>query len=152
MELHLTIPMPVCMRNIRCTVPYTFLFSSVKYGFKAVAHGSTHSLTPWCRILFKKIIVTQLIKKYPAFFMETEGSSPCSQKPATGPYPKPTESNWPHRSLYPCLPKVQLNVILPPTPRWSSQWSLTLGLPNQNPVNTSNLPHACHMSSPPNPS
>jgi hypothetical protein len=36
-----------------------------------------------------KLIVTQLIKKYPAFFMEPEGSSPCSQKPATGPYPEP---------------------------------------------------------------
>jgi hypothetical protein len=35
----------------------------------------THSLTPWCRILFEKLIVAQLIKKYPAFFMETKGSS-----------------------------------------------------------------------------
>jgi len=25
-----------------------------------------YSLTPWCRILFEKLIVTQLIKKYPA--------------------------------------------------------------------------------------
>jgi hypothetical protein len=24
-------------------------------------------LTPWCRILFEKLIVTQLVKKYPAF-------------------------------------------------------------------------------------
>jgi hypothetical protein len=24
-------------------------------------------LTPWCRILFEKLIVTQLFKKYPAF-------------------------------------------------------------------------------------
>jgi hypothetical protein len=30
----------------------------------------------------------------------------------------------------------------------SSQWSLTFGPPNQNPVNTSPLPHACHMSRP----
>jgi hypothetical protein len=35
--------------------------------------------------------------------METEGSSPCSQKPATGPYPKPAESSSPHRSLSPCV-------------------------------------------------
>jgi hypothetical protein len=34
-----------------------------------------------------------------------------------------------------CLPKVHLNVIIPPTPR-SSQWSLDFGPPNQNPVNT----------------
>jgi hypothetical protein len=26
----------------------------------------------------------------------------------------------------------------------SSQWSLPLGPPNQNPVNTSPIPHACH--------
>jgi hypothetical protein len=46
------------------------------------------------------------------------------------------------------LPKVLLNIILPPTPR-SSHWSLTFGPPNQNPVNTSPLPHACYMSRPP---
>jgi hypothetical protein len=28
-------------------------------------------------------------QKNPASFMEPEGSSPCSQKPATGPYPEP---------------------------------------------------------------
>jgi hypothetical protein len=33
----------------------------------------------------------------------------------------------------------------------SSQWSLTFGPPNQNPVNTSPLPHTCHMSRPPHP-
>jgi hypothetical protein len=31
--------------------------------------------------------------------MEPEGSLPCSQKPATGPYPEPAESSSPHRSL-----------------------------------------------------
>jgi hypothetical protein len=33
----------------------------------------------------------------------------------------------------------------------SSQWSLTFWPPNQNPVNTSPLPHAWHMSCPPHP-
>jgi hypothetical protein len=27
----------------------------------------TYLLTPWCRTLFQKLIVTQLVKKYPAF-------------------------------------------------------------------------------------
>jgi hypothetical protein len=27
----------------------------------------TYLLTPWCRILFEKLIVTQFVKKYPAF-------------------------------------------------------------------------------------
>jgi hypothetical protein len=39
-------------------------------------------------------------QKYP-FFMESEGSLPCSQKPDTGPYPKPAESSSPHRFLSP---------------------------------------------------
>jgi hypothetical protein len=36
-------------------------------------------LTPWCRILFEKLIVTQLFKQQPAFFMEPEGSLLCLQ-------------------------------------------------------------------------
>jgi hypothetical protein len=43
--------------------------------------------------------VTQLIKKYPTFFMEPEGSLPCLQKPATKPYPEPAESSSPRRFL-----------------------------------------------------
>jgi hypothetical protein len=30
------------------------------------------------------------------FFTEPEGSLPCSQKPATGPYPEPAESSSPN--------------------------------------------------------
>jgi hypothetical protein len=57
-------------------------------------------------------------QKISRFLTEPEGSSPCSQKPATAHYPEPAESSSPHRSLSP-----HLNVILPPTPR-SFQWSL----------------------------
>jgi hypothetical protein len=56
----------------------------------------------------------------------------------------------PVRPIDPYLPKVHLNVIFPPTPR-SSQWSVPFGPPNQKPLNTSPLPHACHMSRPPHP-
>jgi len=64
-------------------------------------YSLTQSLTPWCRILFEKLIVTQLIKKYPAMFKEPEGSSPCSQKPADGPHSEPAESSSLHQSLSP---------------------------------------------------
>jgi hypothetical protein len=30
-------------------------------------NNNTYLLIPWCRILFEKLIVTQLLKKYPAF-------------------------------------------------------------------------------------
>jgi hypothetical protein len=49
--------------------------------------------------MFEKLIVTQFVKQ--TFFMETEGSLPCSQKFATGPYPEPAESSSSHQSLSP---------------------------------------------------
>jgi hypothetical protein len=75
--------------------------------------------------------------------MVTEVSLPCSQKPDTRRYPEPAESSSPD----PYLRKFHLNVILSHTPR-----SLTFGPSNQNPINTSPLPHACHMSCSPDPS
>jgi hypothetical protein len=73
--------------------------------FKSSAHLLTYLLTylltPWCKTLFEKLIVTQHVKKYPALFMELEGSLPCSQKPVTGPYLELAESSSPHRNLSP---------------------------------------------------
>jgi len=40
-------------------------------------------------------------QKYPAFFVEPEGSLPYSQNPSTGPYSEPAEAGSPHRSLSP---------------------------------------------------
>jgi hypothetical protein len=40
-------------------------------------------------------------QKYPTFFMDPDGSLPCLQKTATGPYPEPAESSSPHRYLSP---------------------------------------------------
>jgi hypothetical protein len=112
-----------------------------------LTHSFIHSLTPWCRILFEKVIVTQLVKKYPAFLWKPKVHY-CVH---TGSPLDPILSQLnPVHPIDPCLPKVHLNVILPPTPR-SSQWSLAFEPPNQNPVNTSPLPHACHMSVPPHP-
>jgi hypothetical protein len=104
----------------------------------------THSLNPWSKI-FEKLIVTQLVKKYSAFLWNSKIHYCVNKNPLLDPIL--THSN-PVRSIDPYLPKVHLNVIFPPTPR-SSQWSLTFGPPNKNPVNTSPLPHACHMSRPP---
>jgi hypothetical protein len=47
-----------------------------------------YKLTPWGKVLFEKLTVTQLVKKFPPF-MEAEVSLPCSQEPAIGPYPEP---------------------------------------------------------------
>jgi hypothetical protein len=107
----------------------------------------TYLLTPWCRILFKQLIVTQLVKKYPAFLWNPKVHYRVHTSPPLDPILSQLN---PVRHIDPYLPKVHFNVILPPTHR-SSQWSLTSGPPNQNPLNTSPLPHACRMSRPPHP-
>jgi len=63
--------------------------SSVKFAWKQTMYIPPPH--PWCRISYEKLIVTHLIKKYPAFFMEPKSSSPCSQKPVIGPSPEPAE-------------------------------------------------------------
>jgi len=40
-------------------------------------------LTLWSRVLLNEAIVTQLVKKFSAFY-ETQGELPCSQAPTTG--------------------------------------------------------------------
>jgi len=53
-----------------------------------------NQLTQWNIVLFEKLTVTQLVKKYLPF-KELDGSFSCSQQPTTGPYPEPDTSN-PH--------------------------------------------------------
>ena len=52
----------------------------------------THSLNPWCRVLFEKLTGLQLVKKFP-HFTEPEGSLPHSQASATCLYPGPAQSS-----------------------------------------------------------
>jgi hypothetical protein len=71
-------------------------------------------------MLFEKLIVTQLVKKYPDFLWNPK----VHYRVHTSPPLDPILSRLnPVRPIDPYSPKVHLNVILPPMPR-SSQWSL----------------------------
>jgi hypothetical protein len=83
----------------------------------------THSLTP----LFEKLIVTQPVKKYPAFLWNPKVHYRVHISPPLDPL---LSQPNPVRTIDPCLPKVQLNVILPPTPSLPSG-ILPLGFPTK---------------------
>jgi len=53
---------------------------------------------PQGTVLLEKLIVTQSKNSLP--FMQHEGSLPCSQEPATGPYPEPDEFSPYHHILF----------------------------------------------------
>ena len=74
----------------------------------------------------------------------TEGSSPCSQQPASCSYPESHQHSQPFQSA---SLKTHFNIILLATPE-SSKWSLSFRFPHQNPVNTAPISHTCHMPHP----
>jgi len=61
------------------------------YSLTHSLHGTGCYLKSWLSLRLSKNIL----------LLESEGSLPCSQKSATGPYPEPAESSSPHRSLSP---------------------------------------------------
>jgi hypothetical protein len=72
-----------------------------------------YSVTPWCRTLFDKLIVTQLVKEYPAFLWNSKVHYRVHKSPPLNPFLSQLNSVCP---IDPYLPKVHLNVILPPAP------------------------------------
>jgi hypothetical protein len=67
-----------------------------------IYHVKNNKLTAWDRILHEKLIVTQLVKKFPPS-MEPEVSLLCSQ-PVTGPYPEPDACNSHPLTIFPKYP------------------------------------------------
>lgn len=56
--------------------------------FHQPLNNNTNELTPYCRILFEKLMVTQPARRFPAI-MKPEGSVSRSQNPEMELYPKP---------------------------------------------------------------
>jgi hypothetical protein len=91
--------------------------------FGCTCTSSTHTLlTPWCRTLFEKLIVTQLVRKILLSSWNLKVHYRVHKSPPMDPI---LSQPYPVRTIDPYLPKVQLNVIHPFTPRFS-QWSLTV--------------------------
>jgi hypothetical protein len=91
----------------------------------------TNLLTPWNRVLLEKLIVTQLVKKFTAFYKTRRFITVF-----LGPYPEPDEPS-PH--LPTLFSRIRSNIILPSTPT-SSEWSLPFGFSDQDFVCIVHLP------------
>jgi len=76
--------------------------------------------------------------------MEHEGSFPCPQGPATGPYIDP-DATSPHPASF--SPKIYSTIIFPSTPR-SSKCSLPFRSPNRNILCIYHFSHACYIPLP----
>jgi len=79
----------------------------------------TYLLTSWCRIIFEQLIVTQLVTEC-LFLWRPKVHCRLHKSPPSDPIRNQLN---PLHAIHPYLPKVHLNVILPPTPTFS-QWSL----------------------------
>jgi hypothetical protein len=83
----------------RCSfvfIPLPFKFMATNWRLLAMLRGLTYSMV---QDIIWKADCHSSCQKCLSFFMEPEGSLPCPQKSATGPYPEPVESSSSHRSL-----------------------------------------------------
>ena len=108
---------------------------------KLKTYNSPYLLTPYSRILPQKLTGSQLVKRFPSFYVTRSFITASTSA-------RHLSLSW-ASSIQPVHPtfhflKIHLNIILPSAPG-SSQWSISLRFPHQNPVRTSPLPHTRYM-------
>jgi hypothetical protein len=105
------------LRTWRWYLPAKYGWTSVKIHGVTIQkfvlnYSLTHGVQPFSRS--RQLCSHSRISEH---FMEPEGSIPRPQKPSTGPYPEPYQSN----PLHPILSKIHFNIVHPP---------IRLGLPS----------------------
>ena len=74
---------------------------------------STHSLTPWCRVLLEKLTVLQLVKKFPAFLWNPKVHYPLtSVRHLSLSWASPIQSTYPHPTSWRSIPILYTHLCL----------------------------------------
>ena len=110
--------------------------------FQFVLHDTyllIYLYTSWSRVLLEKLPVSQVVKKFPAFY-RTQRFITTFKSASHLPL------SW-ARSIQSMSPISLLNIILP-SMDWSSSWSPSPRFPHQKPLYTSVLPHTCYIPRP----
>jgi hypothetical protein len=111
---------------------------------KCINQLLTYLLTPWSRVLLKKLIGFQLVKKFPTFYGARRFITAVTSA-------RHLSLSWASLMqsipLHPTCLKIHLNIILSSMPG-SPKWFLTLRFPHQNPVYASPFPHSRYMPRP----
>jgi hypothetical protein len=80
---------PVCLHDVVLSLTHTSYSTQVLTNMTSDVSG--YKLTPWCRVLLEKLIVTQLAKKSLPF-VELKSSLHYLQEPTTSLYSQPDAS------------------------------------------------------------
>ena len=124
------------------TARYFFdLFCLINF---AVYKITCYLLTPWCKVLLEQLTGLQLVKKFLAFHGTRRFiTALTSVRHLSLSWASPFQSIYPH----PTLLEIHPNIIYPSKPK-SSQWSLSLWFPHQDPIHPPLLiPYAPHAQS-----
>ena len=101
----------------------------------------TYLLTPWCRVLLEKLTGFKLVKKFPSISRNPKVHYRTHKRPPPVSIlgqPNPVHIPTSH------ILEIHPNIIHPSTPR-SSQWSLSLRFPHQDPIQPPLLTPTRHM-------
>ena len=121
----------------------SFFFGNWDLSFyKPISMFTLYLLTPWCKVLLEKRTGLQLVKKLPAFHGTRRFITALTSVRHLSLQGQPNPVHIPTSHL------LEIHTNIHPSTLRSSQWSVSLRFPQQDPIRPPLLTHTRHMPSP----